>query len=591
MSEAIISLPSSTPPLSSGLSVENEAKIFWQLRLRMMKSSFRQHFSQSRFRIGIVVALSGFLWLGLFMLFQEGFQYVKTTIPNTDTHDQMVQAVLTTFFAALMLMLTFSSAVILYGALFRSREMGLLLTLPARVERIFLFRFQEALLLSSWGFLLIGTPILVAYGVVAEAPWYYYVTIGPYLFAFVYIAAAVGGICCLLIVYFLPRGFGWFTALGALVVLFVGAWYVWGFASLPRDDLLTYAWFQDMLNRLRLTEQRLLPNWWLSAGLLETARDEWQESAMFLGLIISNALFLRLIAAGLAGKIYRPALNRLHKIVTRPRYAHAGDLDDSLINAPIFIPKQMRLLLLKDLRIFTRDPMQWSQLLIFFSLLALYFFNIRRFNYDFRSVWWVNLVSFLNLSVVGLLMSTFTTRFIFPLVSLEGQRFWLLGLLPVSRNMLLWSKFLFAVGGSIIPCSSLILVSDLMLDVSTMIIWSHQLTCLLLCVGLAGISVGLGARLPNFREQSPTRISAGFGGTLSLVLSAFYILAIVLMTALPAHFSIINLPAPNEGAYAEHVRLFRTWLIAGNISSVFVGAFATFFPLWIGFRSFNRMEF
>ena len=45
------------------------------------------------------------------------------------------------------------------------------------------------------------------------------------------------------------------------------------------------------------------------------------------------------------------------------------------------------------------------------------------------------MVSFLNLSVVGLLLSTFTTRFIFPMISLEGRRFWILGLLPrAARN-------------------------------------------------------------------------------------------------------------------------------------------------------------
>ena len=37
----------------------------------------------------------------------------------------------------------------------------------------------------------------------------------------------------------------------------------------------------------------------------------------------------------------------------------------------------------------------------------------------------------------------------------------------------------------------------------------HQSTCLMLCLGLSGIAVGLGARLPNLREQSPSRIAAG----------------------------------------------------------------------------------
>ena len=115
------------------------------------------------------------------------------------------------------------------------------------------------------------------------------------------------------------------------------------------------------------------------------------------------------------------------------------------------------------------------------------------------------MVSFLNLAVVGLLLSTFTTRFVYPMISLEGRRFWILGLLGVRRETLLWGKFLFAAGGAIVPCSGLVLLSDLMLRVSPLILFSHQLTCLVFCLGLAGIAVGLGAWLPNLREESPSR--------------------------------------------------------------------------------------
>ena len=149
---------------------------------------------------------------------------------------------------------------------------------------------------------------------------------------------------------------------------------------------------------------------------------------------------------------------------------------------------------------------------------------------------WVNIVSFLNLAVVGLILSTFTTRFIYPLISLEGRRFWISAGCPLIATRFLWSKFLFAACGSWLPCAALVGISDVMLDVSMMVVVVHQLICVLLCLGLAGMAVGFGAMMPNFREQSPSKIAAGFGGTLNLVLSALYIMAVVLMTALPCHF-------------------------------------------------------
>jgi len=78
------------------------------------------------------------------------------------------------------------------------------------------------------------------------------------------------------------------------------------------------------------------------------------------------------------------------------------------------LPATTRLMTIKDLRLFRRDPMQWLQILIFVGFLLFYFVNIRPFTYDISSAGWVNMISFLNLAVVGLTLSTFTTRFIFP---------------------------------------------------------------------------------------------------------------------------------------------------------------------------------
>jgi len=258
------------------------------------------------------------------------------------------------------------------------------------------------------------------------------------------------------------------------------------------------------------------------------------------------------------------------------------------------LPLPMRLLTLKDLRIFRRDPVQWSQFLIFFGLLLLYFVNIRRFSYDVVYIGWVNMVSFLNLAVVGLLMSTFTTRFIYPMLSLEGRRFWILGLMPISRDTILWSKFFFAVGGATLPCCGLVLLSDIMLRVAPMVLVSHQLTCVILCVGLAGIAVGLGARLPNLREQSPSRIAAGFGGTLNLVVSALYIVAVVLLTAMPMHFYLATHGNRAMEVLCRKIPLdtwLLWWLSAGTLASVGLGVVATAVPLAIGIRAFRKLEF
>jgi ABC-2 type transport system permease protein len=256
-------------------------------------------------------------------------------------------------------------------------------------------------------------------------------------------------------------------------------------------------------------------------------------------------------------------------------------------------PRPLRLLLNKDWLLLRRDPVQWSQFLIFFGLLGLYFLNVDRFNNpqsDIGYITWINMVSFLNLAVVGLILSTFTTRFIYPMISLEGHCFWILGLLPVERDTILWSKFWFASLGSWIPCSLLVLLSDMMLQVPVLVIAVHQLTCVLLCLGLASIAVGFGAMMPNFRETSPSKIAAGFGGTLNLVLSALYIMVVVVLTALPCHFYLLAGKGPWGAAFVDP-KYLRLWLVGGTGAAIVVGAVATIVPLRRGLRAFRRLEF
>jgi len=573
------------------LSPEAEARAFWRMRCRVVSTLVRQTISHARLRLTLIVVLSTFLWLVLFSLFFEGFQFLAKTIPG-DLHEETVRIVFATFFVTMMVALTFSSGIILYSSLFKAREVGFLLTIPVRVQRVFVHKFQEAILFSSWAFILLGSPMLIAYGIVAEAPYYYFVLLAPFLVAFTYIPAAIGAVSCMAIVRHLPSGrtlvLWGLIAAAVAVALSIGLSLRINFTQ----NLLTPTWFRDILDRLKFAEHRLLPSWWLSSGLLEAARNEWSESVLFLALMISNALFFRQLAVWTAGAVFRPAYSALWGRRIFRRRTKVAWIDRAVTWLTAILPAQMRLLIVKDLRLFRRDPVQWGQFLIFFGLLALYFINIHRFSYEVYYKGWVNMVSFLNVSVVGLLLSTFTTRFIFPMISLESRRFWLLGLLPLRRETMLWSKFLFAVGGSIIPCSMLILLSDVMLRVSPKILASHQLTCVILCFGLSGIAVGMGAKMPSLREQSPSRIAAGFGGTLNLVFSTLYILVVVLLTALPVHFYLGTGTASNLLAYQPDLAgWLQFWLVAGTAGSIVLGVVATVVPLRIGFKAFRAIEF
>lgn len=583
------------PPVGGLLSEQREAQVFWQMRVRTVKAAIRRMFLTARLRLSLVVCLSLFFWVGLYLLFYQGFKFLSGPGISTD----IVPPLFNTFFLALMVMLVFSSGIILHNSLFCSPETVFLLTTPVRAQRIYTHKFQEAVLFSSWGFILLGSPTLVAYGVSAGAPWHYFALLLPFIVAFVHIPAAIGGILCLLIVHRMPTIRKHLLVGAVILALLATLSIVWSIFSNADSNLMTKEWFQQLFSRLHFTEQRLLPSWWLSVGLLEGTRQTylsqpgsqpWAESLLFLSLLISNALFFSQLGRWLAGRQYRFSYSQLYGEKTASRRTTTWWLDAALSQRFSLLPYPMRLLLVKDFRLFRRDPVQWSQFLIFFGLLGFYFLNVRRFTYNAS---YSTTIGFLNLAVVGLILSTFTTRFIFPMISLEGRQLWILGLLPIRRDMILWSKFAFAAIGSLVPCTILILISDLMLQIPWPIILLHQLSCIVLCVGLSAIAVGLGAKMPDLAERSPSKIAAGFGGTLNLVVSAGFIAIVVLLTALPVHLLVASqqeFPLP----ITESVFIFlgsSLGVVCGALLTIVVGAIAVVVPLWIGLRAFRKLEY
>jgi ABC-2 type transport system permease protein len=573
------------------LGPDAESRLFLRLRIMIAWATLRWMLAHARLRLGLVVLLSGMFWASLYGLFKQAFAFLDSL------HAEVISLLFNAFFSSLMVMLVFSSGILMYGSLYRSGESRLLLTLPVRAETIAAHKFQEAFWFSCWGFVLLGSPMLMAYGVVRQAAWPYFALMLPFMVSFAVIPATVGAICCIGLVAWIPRLRVQALSLALIAGCVAAVWLGWSLVEHKPIDSLSAQWFERTFARLAITEQKLLPSWWLSSGLIEAARagrdpagPALAEACTFLALLMAHAMLLHLVLGWLARIAYRRGYSQLISEVPTRRRRPLGWFDRMLSNAGTARNRPLRLLLVKDLRIFRRDVSQWSQFVIFFGLLGLYFLNLRSFNYNTA---YASMIGFLNLAVVGLILSTFTTRFVFPMISLEGRRFWILGLLPVHRDQIVWSKFLFAFLGGLIPSCGLVLLSDWMLGLHWRLVVIHEVCCVVLCMGLSGIAVGLGARMPELRESSAAKISSGFGGTLSLVVSSLFIMVVVIVAAIPTHLFLL---AHALGTSRLASKGFLAWAggpqgtLASLVVVVVVGLTATLIPLRLGLRAFRTLE-
>jgi ABC-2 type transport system permease protein len=91
------------------------------------------------------------------------------------------------------------------------------------------------------------------------------------------------------------------------------------------------------------------------------------------------------------------------------------------------------------------------------------------------------------------------------------------------------AKYCLATAASLVVTVGLVTLSSYLLRMNWDRIAFFAAVVTVMTFSLNGLAVGLGVLYPNFKDSNPSKIVSGFGGTLCLVLSFFYILASVLI--------------------------------------------------------------
>lgn len=556
--------------------------VFWRLRCRVGANRLALLRSDSWVR-SVSILFSSLLVSGFgFATSIAGFSFLANQ--KLPLGGDIVGLLLDLFFLSTGTLLCLSTGLILFGSLFDSQESAFLLSKPVADDRVFAHQFIGALLFSSAALVLLALPLLLAYGLAMDAGPLYFLLLPAYFLATPLLPGSLGAILCLGLVRWIPRRRKEaLAALGVLLVLGALVWIGIGLRNLrfakPGDDEV----LNEVLGHVRFASAAWLPTHWQSQGLRQAARGQWEPALRYLSLSLTTGLMAFCLSAWVARRWYRIGLDRLSQQERRQHTGRFAWLD----HLPTIMPgltRQEKSLLVKDFRTFRRDVRQWGQGLLFLVILSFYFSSLRRmFPGDIPQAF-RNGLSLLNIGVVGMLLCASCGRFVFPLVSLEGRRVWLLGLTPISRLLWVRGKFFFSLLLCLLFALPLVALSDTMLEMPLPAMLVHQVTAIYLSCGLSGLASGLGAVWPSFQEKDPSRIAVGYGGTLSLVISLAFLLGCMSLTALPWHLA--------RAAGGEEFPRWG-WLLVfpGMLAGTALTGLATLFPLHAGRVRLDAMEF
>jgi ABC-2 type transport system permease protein len=498
----------------------------------------------------IVLFMAGYLFLS-FALFYKALLFVKA-FPGLGP--VLAERLLYLLFAFLFLLLFFSNLVISYTNLFRNQETAFLLTMP--VSRITVFRWKslESSLLASWAFLFLIAPLLAAYGMTHQVAWHFYPVTLLLILLFIVLPALAGAWMAVLLGRSLDRRRFQIALLSLGTLLVVGTFF-WMRPEAVTDEMLETR-VLEVLDRLlvktRFAQFAFLPSYWLSSGVLH-----WSEgairTALFFGLVLfSHALFFGYLSLTRMGDLFYDAASSVQSRGgllrkwgwnrfwdgRRTRFAYRPGMVERFFGLFPWIKPDARAILVKDVRIFWRDTTQWGQTLVLFGLLGIYIFNLRHFSHQLTNPFWINLVAYLNLGACSLNLATLTTRFVYPQFSLEGKRLWIVGLAPLGLAQIVKAKFLLTTAASLAVTVSLVGLSCHMLQIPVSRTLYFVGSVAVMSFTLNGLALGLGTLYPNFKEDNPSKIVSGFGGTLCLVLSFLYIVGSVILLAVGSPWGI-----------------------------------------------------
>ncbi|MEW6103286.1 MAG: hypothetical protein AB1630_05645 [bacterium] len=535
-----------------------------------LKNILREH---SLLKILFVGSLSSLLLFSIFFLVYRGCIFIKV-FPFGEL---LIERGLFLFFLTIFSLIVFSSLITSLSTLYTSKEVSLLRSLPIPISSIFNVKFQEATILSSWAPIIFCIPIITGYGIAMRSSFFIYPFIIFAIPLLTLISSSIGTGLFLILSLFFPIKKGFLLSIGLFLLsipLFLFCLKFGIFKEIPDKP---FEFFGRLIEGMAFSTNPLLPSTWFVKGL-KLAEDKSLESIFYFFVLLVNALFLFTITNSFASLFYLKGMERIESSGSHSRKMNLFKLIRSLF---FFLPKRIKALCAKDITVFLRDPMQIAQFLIFFGIMFIYILNLPRTPYQIDVLYWKFLILFLNISALSLITSTLTTRFVFPLISLEGKRFWVLMTSPLTKKALILQKLILNTFIFFFITEGLMTFLNKILATEAYISFLSFIMIGIISIILASLSVCLGAIYPDFKKENPTSIVSGLGGTINAIISLFYCLFSILIIAVPASSYALNRLSP--------------FMIIKRLSTeigffLLFSIFAFFIPLILGIRRLEKVE-
>jgi ABC-2 type transport system permease protein len=485
---------------------------------------------------------------------------------------KLLSMILITLFSLLI----FSSILTSLSKLFLSKDLNLVHAMPVSTYRIFMARWIESTLDSSWMVITYLLPVFLAYGIVFNAGLLYYITVGSGILSLAVVGSCLSAMIVVCAVVLIPanriRNLFVFLGLLLFVILFIA------FRLLRPERLVNPEVFSTALmylSALKTPNLPYLPSTWAFDSIQAAINGSISETLFHMGLSWSCVGTMMFLMITMADRLY---LAGLSKTQTSPARLLKHKMSGDRIFR--FLPAPLKAFVVKEIKSFFRDQTQWSQIFLIGGLVLIYIFNFKALPLEkapIKTVYLQNLLSFLNVGLASFVLIAIAGRFVYPAISNENEAFWIVKSSPISLGRFLWVKFFIYLLPLLILTEILIVVTNIFLNVTPFMMFLSTVTIFFMVPGVVAIGIGFGSAYPNFKSENPAQSVTSFGGLLFMISCAAFVGGIVILEAGPVYNLFMAGFHQRTLSFLEWV-----WIVGSFLLSLVICLLALILPMRFG---------
>ncbi len=502
--------------------------------LSFIKVNIDWHFESAVKNVGSFLVYTGFS-IGTFF-FTRGliaFLLEEVHIGQFLLH-RFISMLLYVFF----LSVNVGNIIVSYSTLYKSKEVVYLLTAPVSHTNLFVIKFLDNFFYSSTTLFLIGLCALLGYGSYFQHSWTFYVWAMMLLFIpFMLLAAAVGVIMLMGLMKIAGRigARKVIIGLGSAYVLSIYAFFRFtNPMKLVNEVMKYYPNLNQYFGYLDPPFSRFLPNHWAAEVLYWTGMHNGTMALPYLYVLLGLCALSCVGAVLLARRWYYPTwLASLDLRARRAATSEGGGIFSMAKNS--MLGHQTEVLFKKEFWQFFRDPSQYIHLSVMALLMAIFVGSMMQL----RTIQVNPLLQTISYLVIFLfnafLIASISVRFVYPLISIEGESFWKIRSAPISLHKVAGLKFALAWSATFVIGQLLNALSSRPLGLASILWLSSASNTAFITLAMVGLSFGGGSFFATYHENNPIRVASSQGASLTFLLSLLYLVFLVSVLFIPVN--------------------------------------------------------